>query len=368
MKSEKIEIQTDSGEIVLASAPVIISASRSTDIPAFYTKWFFERLDKGYVKWKNPFNGVESYISFKNTKAIVFWSKNPAPLIPYLEKLDQKGIHYYIQFTLNDYDNEHLEPKIPSLDKRVNTFRQISEKIGPERIIWRFDPLILIPGQTCDDVIKKIYNLSKKIKYLTNKLVFSFVDINKYRKVKNNMLNEVNLFNEKTILNAEFSSEQMNYIAKRLGDMRNYWHDNGWDLEIATCAEKIDFDKYGIKHNRCIDGELMKRLFCDDQSFISYLQYGKLQTEEVKNSEQLSLFDNNIASRKVNQEIKPEKMKDKGQRETCGCMSSKDIGMYDTCPHGCVYCYANTSHKKALNNYKSANSGQISEKILFEQI
>lgn len=364
MKHETIEIITDTGETVMASAPVIISASRSTDIPAFYAKWFIERLNKGYVKWKNPFNGVESYVSFNKTKAIVFWSKNPAPLIPYFEYLDKKGLHYYIQYTLNDYEKEGLETKVPLLEKRIETFRQISEKIGPERVIWRFDPLILLPGQTCDDLIKKIYNLSKNLKGLTNKLIFSFVDIDSYKKVKENMVRDCRQFDENTISSAEFSEEQMNYIAKRLSDMRDYWKENGWKLEIATCGEKIDLDKHGISHNRCIDGELMKRIFSEDTEFINYLNYGKLEAHDENSSEQLSIFDSDVRVKKLS----PEKMKDKGQRKGCGCMYSKDIGMYNTCPHGCAYCYANTSKEAALRNYKNSTSCEISETILFKQI
>lgn len=100
---DKINIITDIGNNVEATAPIIISASRSTDIPAFYAKWFFNRLAKGYCVWYNPFNKKPMYISFKKVKAIVFWTKNPKPILPYLKELDERGIHYYFQVTLNDY-------------------------------------------------------------------------------------------------------------------------------------------------------------------------------------------------------------------------------------------------------------------------
>jgi len=89
MKWKKTQINVN-GNIVDAVAPEIISASRSTDIPAFYSEWFFGRINAGYTKWINPFNNAEQYISFENTKAIVFWSKNPRPLLPYLKMLDEK--------------------------------------------------------------------------------------------------------------------------------------------------------------------------------------------------------------------------------------------------------------------------------------
>lgn len=109
MAWDKIKITKDNGEVVDAQAPIIVSASRSTDIPAFYADWFFNRIEKGYCAWTNPFNGVQSYVSFEKTRFIVFWSKNPKPLIPYLSILKQKRINCYIQFTLNDYVDEGLE-------------------------------------------------------------------------------------------------------------------------------------------------------------------------------------------------------------------------------------------------------------------
>ena len=110
MAHKKIVIRNEQDVDVEAIAPVIVSASRATDIPAFYADWFFNRLDKGYASWRNPFNGKNSYVSFANTRFVVFWSKNPKPLIPYLPILQEKGIGFYIQFTLNDYDAEQLEP------------------------------------------------------------------------------------------------------------------------------------------------------------------------------------------------------------------------------------------------------------------
>ena len=107
---ERILITRQNGEVVNGVAPVIISASRSTDIPAFYAKWFINRLKAGYCVWYNPFNQKPMYISFVKTKAVVFWTKNPEPLIPYLPELDKRGIHYYFQVTLNDYVNEGFEP------------------------------------------------------------------------------------------------------------------------------------------------------------------------------------------------------------------------------------------------------------------
>ena len=143
MNWNKTKIGIQSGEVVEAQAPLIISASRSTDIPAFYADWFVSRLKEGYIKWKNPFNGVPLYVSFQNARLIVFWSKNYKPMMKHLDYLNDKGLNYYFQFTLNDYDAEKLEPQVPNVQARINTFIELSEKVGKEKVVWRFDPLIL---------------------------------------------------------------------------------------------------------------------------------------------------------------------------------------------------------------------------------
>ena len=324
-----------------ASAPVIISASRSTDVPAFYAQWFINRLRAGYCVWYNPFNQKPMYISFQNCKVVVFWTKNPRPLIPLLHELDERGIHYYFQFTLNDYDNEGFEPNVPSVEQRVQTFRQLSEQIGKARVIWRFDPLIVTSQLSVRDLLKKVWNLGNQLRGLTDKLVFSFIDILGYRMVQANLVKETNQFSKETIEQAEFTQAQMNEIADGLAKCRNRWHDEGWDLQLATCGEQIDLAHYGIEHNRCVDGELMKRLWSDDKDLLYYLNYGELPDKN-------SLFGMDFSR----PPLSPEKMKDKGQRKLCGCMMSKDIGMYNTCSHFCVYCYAHTSREVVEKNRK----------------
>lgn len=337
MASEKVSIRTDSGEIVEATAPVIISASRSTDIPAFYAKWFFNRLAKGYCAWYNPFNQQKMYISFQNCKVVVFWTKNPKPIFPYLHELDERGIHYYFQVTLNDYVKEGFEPNVSSVDDRVETFKRLSEMIGKERVIWRFDPLIITPNITPRDLLTRIWNVGNKLKDYTDKLVFSFVDVKAYRKVQNNLVKETMLFSKEDVENAEANHVQRIEIVQGLQKIREAWHKEGWDVEIATCAEDIDLESYGIEHNRCIDGELMKRIFANDEELVYYLHTLKWPERDIFG--QLPP----IPEKKKN-------VKDVGQRKICGCMVSKDIGMYNTCRHFCVYCYANTSKECVLNN------------------
>ena len=329
--NEKIKIYTDSGELVEASAPVIISASRSTDIPAFFAKWFFNRFAKGYCAWYNPFNQQKMYISFKNCKIVVFWTKNPKPILPYLHELDEKGIHYYFQVTLNDYIKEGF------VEDRVETFKKLSNMIGKEKVIWRFDPLIITPNITPRDLLSRIWNIGNKLKGYTDKLVFSFVDVKAYRKVQNNLVKETLLFTKETVESAEANYAQRIEIVEGLKKIREAWKKDGWDIEIATCAEDIDLELYGIEHNRCIDSELMKRIFAEDEELVYYLHTLKWPERDIFG--QLPPIPS-----------KEKKVKDTGQRKVCGCMVSKDIGMYNTCRHFCVYCYANTSKECVLRN------------------
>jgi DNA repair photolyase len=340
--NDRIQITTDNGNgaTVEAQAPVIISASRSTDIPAFYAQWFMNRMKRGYVVWYNPFNRQQMYISFKNTKVIVFWSKNPKPLISYLKELDDRGIHYYFQFTLNDYEKEGFEPNVPPLQERIETFKTLSEQIGKEKVIWRFDPLILTPTLTPRDLLKKIRDVGNQLKGYTNKLVFSFVDIKAYLKVQRNLTKETSFFTKNDVENAELNNNQITEIADGLVKIRERWKSEGWNISLATCAEQIDLEQYGIEHNRCIDGELMKQICSEDTDLMYYLSCGKLPDP--------SLFPVDIPCKQVN-------LKDKGQRKICGCVISKDIGMYNTCPHHCVYCYANTAQKTVKENFSLHN-------------
>jgi hypothetical protein len=333
--NEKLQITLSTGEKVEAKAPVIISASRSTDIPAFYAGWFIERLRAGYVVWHNPFNRQKMYISFKNCKVVVFWTKNPEPLIPCLKELDRRGIHYYFQFSLNDYEKEGFEPNLPGLEKRIETFKQLSGRTGREKVIWRFDPLIVTPQLTPEKLLERILHTGNRIKGFTDKLVFSFIDIQAYRKVKANLVRETQHFTGGTIEHAEFTAGQMIEIAEGLAECRDTWAKGGWRISLATCAERISLEQYGIEHNRCIDGELMKRIFADDKDLLHYLSYGKLPEKNLFDGQDLPA-------------LPPEKLKDKGQRKLCGCMAGKDIGMYNTCRHCCVYCYAGTARTPAM--------------------
>lgn len=335
--NNKIRILTDNGEWVEALAPVIISASRATDIPAFHARWFFECLTRGYCEWINPFNRKLSYVSFSHCRAIVFWTKNPAPVIPYLPELNKMGIHYYFHYTLNDYSREHFEPGVPSLDERIESFNRLSSLIGPKRVIWRFDPLIITPALTPRELLTRIWHIGNRIRGLTHRLVFSFVDVAAYRKVRTNLVRETGIFTPDNVLSAEPTPTQQKELIEGLIKIRDAWHTSGWDIELATCGEDIDLTAHGIIPNQCIDRNLLEKEFPEDRTLIYYLHTGRFPEAD--------LFGEIPEIPKGYRNLK-----DRGQRKACGCILSKDIGMYDTCRHLCTYCYANSSRDNVLRN------------------
>ena len=347
----KINGQIEDGTIVSMQAPLIISASRSTDIPAFYADWFFHRLQKGYSAWTNPFNGVKSYVSYENTRFIVFWSKNPEPLLPYLHVLKEKNIKCYIQYTLNDYEQEKLE-RVPSLAKRIETFKLLVNELGKGAVIWRFDPMILTEDISVEDLARKVQNIGDQLKDYTEKLVFSYADIELYKKVKNNLV-------ANNIPYHEWKLPQMEEFAEKLSTMNR---DRGWNLQLATCGEKIDIAKYGILHNRCIDGDLITRLAWDDKELMDFMGVTIRDVPPPSLFGEAELPKGAILLPQNHYFISTHK-KDPGQRLFCQCMASKDIGEYNTCPHLCEYCYANTTKQLAIENWKRHQQNKFSDTI-----
>jgi hypothetical protein len=290
--------------------PVILSASRATDIPAFYADWFMNRLRAGYFPWVNPFRPSQVWtVSTEKVRAIVFWSKHPAGLPAHLEELDRRGLQYVIHYTLNDYEAEGLEPRLPPLAERVKLFRRLAKRLGPDRVIWRLDPLVWTDRCGVPDLLAKAQRVAEQLDGCTRKLVFSFVDIEGYSSVKRRLARA-------GIAAREPSSREMAEVAEGLGKLGR-----AHGLEVATCAEEIDLSAHGIAHNRCVDGEGLTRLWPEDSDLAAFV-------------------------------CSPEGRRDKGQRKACGCTVSKDIGRYRTCPHRCVYCYANHSEGAAERAYR----------------
>ena len=355
VKKEDRFVILENGEKVKASFPVVVSASRSTDIPAFYADWFFDRLKKGYSVWTNPFNGVKSYVGYADTKFIVFWSKNPKPLFPYLPFLKEKGIGCYIQYSLNDYVEEGLERGVPPLQERIETFKKLVSELGKGAVVWRFDPLILTDKINIEKLLKKIENIGNQLKDFTEKLVFSFADIISYRKVKSNL--------EKSGINyIDWTPEQMKEFAQRLVRLNK---EKGWNFILATCGETVNLD--GIEHNHCVDDRLMVRFGYKSKELLDFLGAEIIDANCSDNLfadvEPVEIVGDAISLSDGRHAVINKNNKDKGQRAACGCMKSKDIGEYNTCVHLCEYCYANSTKEIAKANWQLHKSKPFKETI-----
>ena len=338
---ERTTMQTAAGA-EQGIAPLIISASRATDIPAFHGEWFMNRLKAGYVKWTNPFNASRpQYVAFKNARVIVFWTKNAIPFETKLDDLDKYGINYYFTYTINDYEAERFEPNVPELKARIDSFKRLAKRLGKERVIWRFDPLILTDSLGVRELLKKVEHIGDELAPFTEKLVFSFADISVYKRVERSMATHSPGWRS-------FSIGDMQDFAAGLAELNQ-----AWQLELATCGEETDLSQYGIKHNSCIDGSLMLRLFPHDHKMRDFLLPKK------KAAETISLFSEESSAGDLNIDLK-----DTGQRESCGCIVSKDIGQYNTCSHLCVYCYANYSRAAVSNNMKRIKAETGHETII----
>lgn len=310
---EKVRIETEEGARE-AVAPLILSASRATDLPAFHLDGFLRRWNEGCLSWRNPFNGKEALVALSKVRAVVFWSKNPRPLLERLDEVKRCGVAFYLQYTLNDYEREGLEPQIPRLEERLATFEALSKRLGRERVIWRFDPLILVDPLRPEDLLARIESLGERLRPYTEKLVFSFADVERYRKVRRRLAGA-------GFRHRDFTDAEAHHLACGIASLCRRW-----GVTAATCAEKIDLERYGIMHNRCIDGELLLRIAPDDPILRDFLAgpspggqrgfFGEIPGERL------------------------ERLKDRGQRPECRCIRSKDIGAYGSCRHGCLYCYA----------------------------
>lgn len=292
---------------------MIISASRRTDIPTYYSDWFFNRIKDGYVLVRNPMN-IHQISRIKLTPdvvdGIVFWTKNPLPMFARLDEL--KDYMYYFQFTITPYGRD-VEPNVPDKNEVIlPAFKRLSELIGADRVVWRYDPIMISERYPIEYHVKAFGKIAAELHDYAQKVTISFIDED-YRGVKSNI-------RELALL--PFPAETQIELSARLAEIAH-----SYGLIIDTCAEKINLQKYDIEHARCIDDRLFSKLLCC-----------RLNVE-----------------------------KDKTQRLECGCVASIDIGMYNTCRNGCRYCYANYSQNTVANNFEKHNplspliSGEVGE-------
>ena len=274
---------------------MILSVSRRTDIPNYYSEWFFNRIKDGFVYVRNPMNPHQVSkieITPEVVNCIVFWTKNPEPMLNRLDEL--ASYDYFFQFTLTGYGKD-IECNVPHKKERmIPIFQELSQKIGAKKVIWRYDPIIFTGKYTPEYHLKAFEQIAKSLKGYTKKCVISFVDT--YAKNKKSM---------ESLGVYELPPNELLIFAKKLAEIAK---EN--KMTIGSCAENIDLEECGIVHNCCIDKALI---------------------EEITGY-----------SLKVG--------KDKNQRVECGCVESVEIGTYDTCKNGCKYCYANYNEERLLKN------------------
>ena len=267
---------------------MIISASRRTDIPAHYADWFMARLAAGEVLVRNPRNPRQiRRVSLRpeDVDGFVFWTKNPAPMLKHLPALSDYA--YYFQVTLTPYGPD-VEPGYPEKEAQaVPAMFALSDRIGPERVVWRYDPILLSGAYTKEFHFDAFERLARRLSGRVARCTLSFLDM--YRNTARSAA-ELGL--------RPIETADMMEIAERLSQVAR-----GFGISLAACAEVEDFSRFGIARARCVDPGILEAASGRAVKF----------------------------------------RRDRNQRPACGCAESVDIGAYNTCPGGCKYCYANYS-------------------------
>ncbi|WP_143741853.1 DUF1848 domain-containing protein [Thiorhodovibrio frisius] len=273
----------------------ILSASRRTDIPAFYGDWFMNRMRAGWCAVPNPFNAEQvSRMDFvPGETVIVFWTRWPLPFLRHLDELEQRGFAFYFLYTLVDYPRP-LEPHAPLCVKSLDAFRRLANRVGPERVVWRYDPIVLSNAMDGDFHRERFARIGQRLRGATRRVVISILD--DYAKMRGRLQTLGAAHPE--LAPRPFDTERDGSLIRDLATIAG---DLG--LDIQSCAEEIDLQPWGVSPGKCIDDRLIRRLFG----------------------------------------LAAAARKDKSQRALCGCIEARDIGMYDSCLFGCAYCYATRS-------------------------
>jgi len=276
----------------------IISISRRTDIPAFYGSWFQRRLDEGFAGWVNPFGGQRYLVSLKpeDVTALVFWSKNYRPFLPVLEQVRALGYPTVFNYTITGLPQEFESNLVPPKDA-IDSLLELSRLYSPDHINWRYDPIVISSMTPPEFHEQRFAELCAQLQGHVKRCTFSFAI--QYGKVARNY----QLFEkEHSIKFVDPPQSEQIALARRLTDIAT-----AHDIEMHTCCGDYLVDDR-IKKAHCVDGDLISRLFYE----------GKWKGAK------------------------------KPTRKECGCTTSTDIGKYNSCPHGCIYCYANRNKEQAI--------------------
>ncbi len=282
---------------------MIVSASYRTDIPAFYSDWFFNRLAAGYCRVRNPYSRKLYRVSLRreDVTGFVFWTRNFAPLLARLDELRAFGRPFVVQYTLTGYPR-FIEPAVIPPEKAIAQVSGIAARVSAEAAVWRYDPVVLTTETPPEFHVANFDRLSAALQGAVNEVVISFVQ--SYRKTQRNMAAAARLGRFHWI---EPSEEQKRGLARRLAAIAR---DRGMQLTVCTQPEYL---VEGAEEARCVDARRLSRL-----AGVPLLQVPL-----------------------------------KGNRPGCACYESRDIGEYDTCPHGCAYCYAVEHRALARLRYRA---------------
>ena len=273
---------------------MIINTGCRTDIPAFYAKWLMNRIQEGYVLVRNPYNPnqVTKYnLSPEVVDCLAFCTKNPGPMLTYLDELDIYKQYWFV--TITPYGKD-IEPNVPDKKKVMESFKKLSNHIGVDSIGWRYDPIFIGDGFDVNKHITCFGNMAKELKGYTHNCTISFLDL--YEKVKRNAPN----------INPPTKEEQIEMAKafRKIGKENN--------MVIHACCEKTYLSQYGLQCNGCMSQEIVEKA--------------------------------------INNTLQPPKRKN--LRQECNCLMGNDIGAYNTCGHLCKYCYANANKQFVIENMK----------------
>jgi len=274
---------------------MIISAGMRTDIPAFFSEWFYNRIKAGYVYVRNPYNPIQ-VTKYRLTPDVVdcihFCTKNPEPMLERLEEIKQ--FQQYWSVTITPYGKD-IEPYVPDKEKVIEAFKKLSRKVGVQAMSWRYDPIFITEKYSVDFHIQSFEQMAKALSGYVNQCVISFIDL--YEKTKKNFPDAREVSRADRIRLGQAFAE----IGEKYG------------IVIRSCCEGTELEPYGVDISGCI-------------------------TEEVLEAA-------------IGEHLKVPKSK-KAQRPECNCLLGSDIGAYNTCMHGCLYCYANYDRETVIQNRK----------------
>lgn len=274
---------------------MIINTGLRTDIPGFFSKWFYKRIEEEYVCVRNPYNRKQVFSYRLNPELVdclMFCTKNPKPMISNMDMISQFNQYWHI--TITPYGKD-IEPNVPDTDKAIKSFKRLSGELGKDSVTVRYDPIFINEKYNIEYHIRSFEKIADSLSDYTTEIIISFIDL--YEKTRRNFpeANEVNK-EERLIIGEEFA---------KISQENN--------LTLKTCAEGNDLDRFGIDSSGCMSKEVIERA--------------------IKN--------------KLNIKVK------KARNGDCNCLLNNDIGQYNTCNHGCLYCYANSNKKLVERNMKN---------------